>query len=72
MSVLKAHPPLSHDNVFPIYTFTCMQVTSPCLLGPSLEIRKMCPLTDLEYGKMQAAFFLPIFHAFLSAASFQN
>ena len=23
-SVLKAQPPLSHNNIFPIYTFTCM------------------------------------------------
>ena len=29
-SVLKAQPPLSNDNVFPIYTFTCMYVTSLC------------------------------------------
>ena len=25
---------VSHNNVFPIYTFTCIEVTSPCLLGP--------------------------------------
>ena len=30
MSVLKAHPPLSHDNVFPIYTFTCITVSIHC------------------------------------------
>ena len=35
-SVLKAQPPLSQDCLFPIYKFTCMWVTSPCLLGPRL------------------------------------
>ena len=27
---------LSHDNIYPIYTFTFMSVTSPFILGPSI------------------------------------
>ena len=33
-SVLKAQP----DKVFPIYTFTCVSVTSPCMPGPRSDV----------------------------------
>ena len=38
---------LSIDNVFPIYTFTCMAVTSPCILGPSFNEGKALPTQSL-------------------------
>ena len=30
--------PLSLDNIFPIDTFTCMAVTSLCILGPRFYV----------------------------------
>ena len=42
MSVLIAH----HDNVFPIYTFTSMLVTSPCSLG--LNRQRVTKTNDIK------------------------